>query len=255
MVATGLGVSASLRQEPYFQLMRMSNLARPHLNTMREILARSEPSAAALADVAVWLAENRSPDATLARIKPLNRLFERMEMGDIDPNTASYIYPMTWPSGPQRYLGVAALIGRPFVRKAHARVLRHAGAVLDVLASPRPFAAVPEPDVPKRWALVDRLTDKFTAGLGWHVPMAENFISALGATETAVALRRFQVDHGAYSEKLGALVPEYLDRLPIDPFTSQLPRYSRQGRGFSLIGSCSAPQCLDVWAVEWTLPK
>ena len=62
----------------------------------------------------------------------------------------------------------------------------------------------------------------------------EQFNSTLNATELAVALRRFRLDHGTYPDDLSALVPAYAARVPIDPFTGQPPVYSRQGAGFHL---------------------
>jgi hypothetical protein len=52
--------------------------------------------------------------------------------------------------------------------------------------------------------------------------------------QTALALRRYRLDHGRYPETLTALAPSYLPAPPIDPFTGRLPEYRRQGAGFLL---------------------
>lgn len=261
MVVNGLGVSASLRQEPigFVQYVRTCDVARRQIEAIREIVSRSEPSARALEELATWLAENRTPDpmqvSVLSMVKGTNAMFARMENGDIDRNTATWIYPMTWPSWPSAYLGVAARIGRPFVRQARVRYLQYMGQVLDVLSSPRPHPSLPELPTPQRWALVDRLTDKFTGGRPGEDRLFDDFTSELSAAELAVALRRFRLDRGAYPDELSPLVPRYLASLPIDPFTGQPPVYARQGKGFTLRARGSVPEMAAWRTLEWNVPK
>jgi hypothetical protein len=50
----------------------------------------------------------------------------------------------------------------------------------------------------------------------------------------AVALERHWLRHRAYPERLDALVPEFLDRIPHDLFDGQPMRYRREGEGFVL---------------------
>jgi hypothetical protein len=259
MVATGLGVSASLRQEPeaFAQHVRINDVARRQVAALREIVTGSEPSPRVLEELAGWLAENRTPDpmlvSILSAVKGGNTLFARMENGDIDPATVTYIYPMTWPSWPSAFLGSAARIGRPFVRQARVRYLQYMGQLLDVLSSPRPHPPLPEPQAPPRWALVDRLTDKFTAGSAWNAVFADDFLSELGAAELAVALRRFRLDRGVYPDDPSVLVPRYLASLPIDPYTGRPPVYARQGAGFTLRPTGRDPELSR--RLEWNVPK
>ena len=158
----------------------------------------------------------------------MNAMFARMERGEIDPNVASYIYPMTWPRWPAKFLGMAARIGRPFVRMARARYLRQMGELLDVQAGawPRPVT-LDRPD-PKRWELVDRLVEKFTAGTGTFSVVGDDLVSELSATEVAIALRRFKLDYGAYPDDLLALTPAYLSSFP--PTATQVVRPSTLDR-------------------------
>lgn len=51
---------------------------------------------------------------------------------------------------------------------------------------------------------------------------------------TAVALRLFEIRHGEYPDKLGSLVPEFLDKLPVDPFSGKEYVYRKEGKGFIL---------------------
>jgi len=72
-------------------------------------------------------------------------------------------------------------------------------------------------------------------------PPAYNLINAgdmdtasFGLAATAVALRRFRLDHGTYPNALDELAPVYLKTVPIDPYTGRPPEYVRQGAGFEL---------------------
>jgi len=262
MVVTGLTMSASLRQEvdSFVQHLRINDLARRHIEAVREIVTRSEPSRAALEELAARLAENRTPDpmfvGTLTDLKGINAMFARMENGDIDPNTASWIYPMTWPSWPSRLLGPAARIGRPFVRQARLRYLEYMEQLLDVLSRPRPHPRLPEYPAPQRWALVDRLTDKFAGGSTWRANSINLVMTELSAAELAVALRRFRLDRGAYPDDLPALVPRYLATLPIDSHTGRPPVYARQGSGFTLRAEGVPGYAKVAWiALEWNVAK
>jgi len=234
-------------------------VAPQQFEALRHLLSTSTPSAAALKEVAWWLAENRTPDpvqiSLLAEMKGTNAMFMRMERGEIDPRTAEYIYPMTWPHWPSSFLGPAARVGRPFVRMARLRYLRHVEQLLDAQAGPRPRPALPEPPAPQRWALVDRLVDKFTAGTWHRSNLGDNFAGALGAAELAVALRRFKLERFEYPADLSALVPSYLDRMPIDPHTGRPPIYVRQGPGFTLRVTDSSSGAEKWWAFEWDVKR
>lgn len=52
--------------------------------------------------------------------------------------------------------------------------------------------------------------------------------------QTAIALHRYQLQAGRYPESLDALVPEFLDALPIDLFSDEPLIYRREGDGFVL---------------------
>jgi hypothetical protein len=259
LIVSGLGISASMRQEPDLiaQSHRTFDASR-QLEALRRLLTMSAPSKTALKDLAWWLAENRMPDgmrpAMLTEVKWGNAVFERMEHGDVDSDIAANIYPMTWPKWPSAFLGMAAQIGRPFVRTARLRYLQHMERLLDAEMGPRPRMVVREPSVP-RWALIDRLRDKVADGGYMFSYVGDGFMSELGVAELAVALRRFKLDHKNYPDDLSALVPVYLTRLPIDPDTGQPPVYARLGAGFTLRAKGSSPGMEKYRALEWNVPK
>jgi hypothetical protein len=95
-----------------------------------------------------------------------------------------------------------------------------------------------------------------SGGLERTIDTVDRFNSTLGATELAVALRRFRIDHGTYPDKLSALVPAYVGGVPIDPFTGQPPVYTRQGTGFHLHaeGGQHVPTAM-VSALDWIVQK
>ena len=68
-----------------------------------------------------------------------------MENGEVDGSAVEFLYPMTWPSWPKPFLGVAARIGRPAVRILRVRYLQHITGALDEQAGPRPRPVSPPP--------------------------------------------------------------------------------------------------------------
>jgi hypothetical protein len=261
VIVSGLGIAASLRQESddFPQKVRLYNVMPSQFDGIRHLISTSTPSATALKELAWWLAENRAPDslrmALLANAKGTNAMFARMEKGDIDPGVVEYIYPMTWPEWPSVLVRPAARIGRPFVRMARVRSLRRFDQVLEDLARPRPRPTSKEPSPPQRWALVDRLVDKFTGQIWDYGPLEDDFASTLAVAEVGVALRRFKLDRFEYPNDLSALVPGYLDRLPIDPYTGRPPVYTRQGSGFTLQARASNPNMKNDRALEWDVKR
>jgi hypothetical protein len=179
----------------------------------------------------------------------------RMEHGEIDRRTAEHIYPETWPHWPSVFLGTAAQIGRPFVRTARVRSLRNIDRALDELAGPRPRPLSNEPPPPQRWALVDRLVDKFSGSLWTSLNFGDDFASALGVAELGVALRRFKLDRFDYPTDLSALVPNYLDQMPIDPYTGRPFSYTRHGSGFTLHATGSRPEIRDWMVLDWDVKR
>ena len=255
LLVSGLGISASMRTEFGPDRWLVSRI----LQAARQLLTTCAPSEAALKDVAWWLNENEMPDgmrpSILANMKRGHDMFTRMEHGDIDRNTARVVYPESWPDWPSPFLGIAAQLGRPFVRTAHLRYLQHMTRLLDLESAPRPLPALEEPAPPESWAFVDRLTHRFTEGAWGYSERGDEFMSELGAAEVAVALRRFKLDHTAYPDDLSALTPTYLVRVPMDPFTGQPPVYARQGEGFTLRAKAARPGSERWGAFVWNVPK
>jgi hypothetical protein len=231
-IASGLTMAASLRQEPNLiaQLIRVA-IAFQHIDAIQRLITRAEPSKASLDEIAGRLEDNRSPDpmrvGLLGEVRMAHAILTRMEQGRLEGGVRG--------PDPSAWRGPVARISRPFVRIAHATYLRQVEQLLDLQAGPRPRP----PFTPSsRLPFVRRLIDGFTAGFERAIATGDDLSSVLGAAELAVGLRRYRLDRGAYPDNLNALVPGYVQAVPVNPFTGKPPVYVRQGSGFTL----SAPQ-------------
>jgi len=148
------------------------------------------------------------------------------------------------------YVGPLRRIGRPFTRLSRARYLQRMGALLEAQAGPRPRAPI-APSSTRGW--MARALAASITGFERAMETGDLFMSALGATELGVALRRYRLDHGAYPDTLPAVVPAYLPSLPLDPFTGQPPVYERQGAGFTLAAEGGRIDRSAYQALEWTV--
>jgi hypothetical protein len=252
-IASGLALSASLRQEPAIiaQLMRCA-LALQQFEAVQRLVTQAEPSKAALEDLARWLVETRSPDpmhlGLLSELKFANQGFKGLEQGD----TRIYLSMANRDRAPF-WVSPLAWVARPIARIYRMHALEQMGHLLDVQTGPRPRPAF---ETRENWSWVKRTANIALPGLERTMDTGDLFNSALGVTELAVALRRFRLEHGRYPDTLTALVPAYVANLPIDPETGKPPVYARQGAGFQLraekVRNASAQTAATL---TWTVPK
>ena len=246
-IGAGLAVSASLRQENQLiaQLIRIA-IAMRQIEAIQRVLAESEPSAAALDELAKRLAENRSPDpmrlGLVGELKTVHGMYSRLELGRVDATVTR----------PSLFRSILFRVGRPLVRNAHALTLERIEALLAVQSGPRPKGPMPEDG--SKMTLWPGLSS--VAGLARAVETGDDFTSTLGTAEIAVALRRYRIDRRVYPEELTPLVPTHLLALPIDPFTGKPPVYSRQGSGFMLQSQRYSPRGQPPWPpTRWVIGK
>jgi hypothetical protein len=223
-----LDVSNSLANEPTLiaQLIRTAVGFQP-LDVTQRLLAQAEPSRAALDKLAQRLAECRQPEpmgaGLLGEATNVNLALARAESGRRSAD--SDLGPLAGPLG---------RLTRPLLRLARTSYLAQMGRFLDLQAGPRPRPTGSVLPQPRWWSPVDRLVWTVMPGLERAIETGDDFSAALAGAEIAVALRRYRLEAGAYPDRLAALVPAYLDAVPIDPFTGAPPMYARQAGGFSL---------------------
>jgi hypothetical protein len=71
------------------------------------------------------------------------------------------------------------------------------------------------------------------------------------AAIAGLAAERYRLDHGQWPESLDALVPAYLDAIPIDPFTGESLKMTRTDRGWLVIYSVGEDETDDGGMVEY----
>ena len=131
------------------------------------------------------------------------------------------LYERGWlPDGPSTWTRGIAWLERPVIRYRALQELAERGRAVDAASVPRA----------KRAHLVSSLRPSAQPGL---IEVGDAWSVILGNAATAVALRRFRIDHGAYPVRLDELVPGYLKTVPIDPYAGGPPEYVRSGSGFS----------------------
>jgi len=245
-IASGLEVAASLRQEPQLisQLIRCA-VGVQHFEAVQRLLTQAEPSKASLDELATWLADNRQMDpirtGLLGEVKYFNAAMMRVEQGN--------------PADLARFwLGPLARFGSPLIRLTRARYLEQMGHLLDVQVGPRPRPA--SVNAPANWPWMNWLAVTPVAALERTMDTGDVFNGELGATELAVALRRFRLDHGRYPDTLSDVAPAYLANVPIDPFTGRPPVYARAGAGFRLHFDSGRANYSPMMAaaLDWTVP-
>ena len=248
-IANGLAASSSLNNEPQLiaQLVRIA-MADAQFVGIQRMLSQSDPSKAALEEVAHWLQESRSDPARTGlegELAYVSTTWSQLEAGR---SVGAVNSPL--PVTPAFFR-----IGRPIVRLAHLRYLRMMDRLLTYQAGPRPRPEW-EPPAVSRWSPIDTLANISVPGLARTIQTSDDYMSTLGACEIAVALRRYKLDHASYPENLLALMPAYLDKLPINPYTGKVPIYARAGDGFTLKAPRDPryqPQRRPL--SDWKLPK
>ncbi|NJL71102.1 MAG: hypothetical protein HC888_05520 [Candidatus Competibacteraceae bacterium] len=94
--------------------------------------------------------------------------------------------------------------------------------------------AIPKP-FPEALAEFKRVSAAYR-GIQWSAPSQLISIvqteASLRAAQVGLALGRYALAHAGLPDSLEALVPDFLDRVPLDPFDGQPLRYRRVGEGF-----------------------
>ncbi len=267
---TGLAEASSMRLEwsRSMQVWRMLAVEQ-QVGCVQEMLQRAEPSAQALADLAAALAESRWPDPTrmwlIGELKIANAWFVELERGRTvefpwatSLNSAG---PLNWlirPVVSYRRLGDLRALDRFVQLQALAPFQR------DAAHTPLPAPSPEEQRRAREWQasrspVLKALRMTFVRpALSNEIDTGWEFHSVLNAAETAVALRRYRLDHGSYPDGLPQLVPQYLPWVPIDPFTGRPPEYAKHADGFEL--HVHRAKANERWVTQkllfdWRIPR
>ena len=232
-VMAGLAIATAMSSEPApVMLLIAARTAQAHEVALKDLLNRGEPSAPALTElqrvIDDGLAAPPARAALLGLLKNGHAKWPRVERGSFF--TSEYGYP----TAPSPWTRGIAWIARPAIRYRALRDLAEKGRAVDVAGMPRA----------KRGGMGASLRPP-ASGL---IDVGDRWTVIMGNAATAVALRRFRIDHGTYPARLDELVPGYLKAVPIDPYAGSSPDYHRTGSGFELRTSAPHQEHLN-WKV------
>lgn len=216
----GFAIATAMSSEPApIMLLVAAREAYVHDVALKDLLNRGEPSAAMLTELARVIDEGLAAPparaALLGLLKSARANLPRVERGWFftSEQYGSTTDPSTWTRS-------IAWLARPVIRYRALQDLADTGRAVDAASMTRAErAGITSSLRPPGPGLVE-------VGDAWSV--------ILGHAATAVALRRFRIDYGAYPARLNELVPGYLKAVPIDPFAGGPPEYVRSGNGFEL---------------------
>lgn len=238
-VTAGFASATAMSSEPApVMFLVAARSAYVHDVALKDLLNRNEPSAAALTELAGVIDEGlRSPPARaalLGLLKGARAQWPRVERGWLF--TSEYGYPTepaTWRRG-------VAWLARPVIRYRALHDLADKGRALDAANLPRGERI--------------KITSSLRPPAPGVIEVGDAWTVILNNSATAVALRRFRIDHGAYPARLEELVPGYLKAVPIDPYTGGSPEYVRAGRGFAIRMRHPLPKQLELYS-NWNVTR
>lgn len=198
---------------------------------LREVLAGGEPSGAALEALAPHLeadaTRQQMTTSLVGELKYFNHIMLEVEAGKDTREDAS---------GPIRMRPALVWLLEPGILAVHLQSL----GVLDRMvqyARLQPFERAerrlrpPTEEAQSWWR---RRASFLFNGLERAVQSGDELRAESVLAATAVALRRYRLDHGGYPSSLDVLAPAYLAVLPPNPFTGRAVDYRNVGAGFEL---------------------
>jgi hypothetical protein len=231
-VARGSVVAESLRPEPSLivQLVR-SAVDAGVVGLAREIVAAAPPTEAQLTVLDRALDE-RDPQGSMRA----SLIGEMKTMLASLPGSA-YAWDAVGPLPPR-------LLENPLLLWLLRPVLQeNARWYLEVMKGVIEYQGLPRTERQRRWGDAPPAPERrawhllgatMVANLGNAIQRADLWETRFVLARLGVALERYRLAHGTYPERLEALVPDLLPRLPLDPFSGAPPEYHASGRGYRL---------------------
>jgi len=235
-LTAGFAEAAAMRSEPApVMTVNAAATAGEHVDALKDILDRTEPSGAALAGLQAAIEENLDGNparpALLGELKHSRAQWSLVASGWL---FGRRFLDHSTPTPPSWWMHAVSWFFRPVIRHMAVRDLADRARAVDAAGTPRTERAkdmlppsVP-PSVSPSWR---PSVIQMAAGL---IDGGDRLLAQVGLTDIAVALRRFRLDHGAYPNTLDELVPSYFRAVPLDPYTGRQPDYTREGTGFTL---------------------
>lgn len=247
--------SLELERVLIMQLIRMAGDALT-AESVHAVLRSSEPSRAALLKLMGTLgAESVRGDMLAAFVCETAILHDQLTLIERGEYQFSEVptYGRTW----WMKLGQpGALLLRPALRWAHIEYLRYQRQILTAAREGTQL------DTSMLGSSAMQLFDRDYSGARDNIPY--KFASAkrrdahFALTRTAIALRLYRLDRGAYPPALSDLVPQYLGTTAVDPYSGRELQYQRLNPGFNLSsagqGSLELPN-VGLTVLRWEVPR
>src|SRR3990170_4430953 len=83
--------------------------------------------------------------------------------------------------------------------------------------------------------ILQSLNDKPSLALALlarYPSLFDGYLANKASAKLGLSLRLCRMKHGEYPETLGALVPEFMEKLSVDPFSGKEYVYHKEGKGF-----------------------
>jgi hypothetical protein len=229
-IGQGYALASSLREEPALivQLVGVS-IERGMHDALRSLLSGASPAGEGMERLQAKIASLPGPEAFQEALQgevmgmhlAMAELLvgERSEVAEARP-----LFPNT----------VWMWMVRPVVRKAHLFYLEEMSKMIETQA--RPHHARREgwrEQDQESWPWYAKWVSGLT-NLSGMLLRADYSQARASLATTALALKRYGLDRGSYPASLDELVPDFLEAVPLDPFTGESLEYAGEEDGFRL---------------------
>jgi hypothetical protein len=157
-------------------------------------------------------------------------MLEATERGDLSLSSGG-----TAPTAGER---LADVLNAGMIRHSHARLLRYLTDSVEAAKEPGPEQQARLKEIDAAYLDLDRRRDRRAVLAVLLLPASSKVMSSvprklswLRSAIAAVAAERYRRTRGTWPESLETLVPDYLDRVPADPYDGQPLRYRRLADG------------------------
>lgn len=234
-----LNINRAIGDEPFFQSMLVRSAVRAiTVDRIERTLAQGEPSDAALLALQRLIEDEAQQPLLLIGLRgeraAADRIAQRVQDGTVNVDEIIYGIKRKKNLAALLHAEEAAMLLSGSFRGQRTALLRHYNEMIEA-------AKLPEE---KQDAELGRINQAFLASLtrtsltGLFAPAVLHWNRSLRrgdaqlrAAAVALALERFRRRHGRWPDSLRALTPEFLDKVPADPFDGKPLRYRVSNSG------------------------